>query len=487
MHGEIHVKRFLWLIAGVCLGAALTAAVFMPWSRGADPDLDAAWADFVEGLNAAQAALTDPKRFPPPPTDRNLAEGHRYLLGHLGRMIEAQMRMDPGFPEFFRSMDMLRKWTGENPDAIYLQAPIDGEGYFEVIGRAADTRGWRDSGRYPGSPEAPRMVIFATITAVPGATGNLLEMGTCRNMTIDHLSSFDIVPDSSGEFRLLIGPERPEGYEGYFLDTRAMMTCPATEEQAERSAAYLSVREIFSNWDNEKALDLSIRRLDTDGLTRPAIKSADVAERLRRIGEELPNQVYFWQQVLEIGLEANRDMNLDGKRAMPVNGINDPAPPFTAGGVAGAGQLYAGGLFELADEEALVIKMTAPVEPHYVGLQLNNGWFEGPDQQNYTSSLTGYQLPPASDGARYFIIAHTDPGVTGWVDTTGIERGAHAMRFIFREDVAAEQLPVLETSVVPLAELSNHLPADLPRVSAEQRRAEISARQAHIKRRWRAY
>ena len=57
----------------------------------------------------------------------------------------------------------------------------------------------------------------------------------------------------------------------------------------------------------------------------------------------------------------------------------------------------------------------------------------------------------------------------------------------FRDDLPAAQLPVLETAVVPLAELPGYLPADIPVVSAEQRREEIAARQAHIKRRWRAY
>ncbi|NND69797.1 MAG: hypothetical protein HKN19_19560 [Halioglobus sp.] len=481
------MRRLAWLLVGMVIGAGLCAAVLLPWSRTVDADLDSAWASFIDGLNRAQAGLTDPKQFPPELTERNLAEGHRYLLGHLGRMIEFQMRADPRFPEFFRSMDMLRKWTGENPDAIYLLAPIDAGSHYEVTGRAADTRGWRDSGRYTHAPEAPRMVTFATITNVPGATGNLLEMGTCRNMTLSHIGSFDIEPDEAGVFTLRIGPERPAGYAGYFLDAKKVLNCPATGESAERSARYLSVREVFSNWDNEEALDLSIRRLDTAGHNRPPIDSEYMATRLRRLGEELPNQVFFWQQVLEIGLEVNRDVNMDGRRAMPVNGINDPAPPFTAAGVAGAGQLYAGGLFDIAQGEALVIKVSTPVEPHYLGLQLNNGWFEGPDQQNYTSSLTGYQLPQASDGARYFIIAHTDPGLQGWVDTTGIERGAHAMRFVFREEPAAQDLPRLETTVIALDDLAGYLPRDTPRVSAAQRRAEIAARQAHIKRRWRAY
>ncbi|MDX1735902.1 MAG: hypothetical protein R3228_16120 [Halioglobus sp.] len=481
------MRRIGWLLLGLVLGSGLTTALLLPWEGESNPDLDLAWSEFMQGLDRAKGHLTDPKKFPAPPTDRNLAEGHRYLLGHLNRMIEDEMRADPRFPEFFRSMDMLRKWTAENPDALYLKAPIDGMKYYEVRGRAANSAAWRDSRRDIGGPQAPRMVSFATITSVPGDTGDLLEMGNCRNQTLDHMTAFDIEPDESGEFTLMIGPERPPAYKGYFLQSRKLTDCRRAGTSEVRVATLLSVREIFSNWAAEQPLELEIRRLDAVGATRPPVDSAFMAGKLRKIASDLPNQVAFWQQVQELALEVNRDLNFDGKRAMPINGINPPAPPFTAAGVAGAGQLYAGGQFDFGPDEALLITVTAPREPHYIGLQLSNLWFEGPDQQNYTSSLNGHQLPPASDGSRYFIIAHRDPGVAGWVDTTGLERGTHAMRFIFREEVSDDLLPQLQTRVVPLAELARHLPADTPRVSPEERTGQIAVRQAHIKRRWRAY
>jgi hypothetical protein len=142
--------------------------------------LDAAWQAFQTGLDEARDSLVNPAYFPPTGTERNLAEGHRYLLGHLGRLIEQEMRLDPRFPEFHRSVDMLRKHTGENPDAIYLKAPIDGRGTYRIRGRAADASEWQSSSRIEGRPKAPRLVTFQTITGVPGDTGALEEMGTCR-------------------------------------------------------------------------------------------------------------------------------------------------------------------------------------------------------------------------------------------------------------------------------------------------------------------
>jgi hypothetical protein len=401
-------------------------------------------------------------------------------------MIEAEMRLDPRFPEFHRSIDMLRKWTAENPDTMYLSAPLDASGYYRVTGSAADTREWRDSSRGLEAAKAPRMVTFQTTTGTPGATGELAEMARCKSQTLDFLNSFNLQMQGD-RFEILIGPERPQDYEGNFLLSRKKLTCAATGETGVKQASGLTVREIFSDWEYEQPLDLDIVRLDSIGASKPPIEAAFVAEKLAKIAEELPNQIRFWNLLQKYPLEMRDDANGDGRRNLPLNGINQPAPPFTAGGVAGARQYYASGLYDLQPDEALVVKITAPVEPHYVGMQLGTLWFEGPDQQNYVSSLSGHQLPMASDGSRYYVISVRDPGVQGWVATTGYDYGQHAMRFIFREDPPQSQMPTAEAFLVKLDQLHTVLPADTPRVSEEQRRSEIAVRQAHIKQRWRAY
>ena len=469
------MKSFLKSAVIFVCGAGLSAALLMPWSKGGNPDLEQGWHTLMAGLEQAQASLTDPKHFPAPPSDRNLAEGHRYLLAHLNRLIEMGFRQDARFPEFSRSMDMLRKWTAENPDAMYLKAAIDGEGYYRV------------EGSVPAAAEPPRLLIFATITSVPGNTGNLLEMANCTNQTLDALSGADLELDSQRSFSILLGPDRPADYQGAFLHTRKAMTCGDSTETSDTQASFLSVREVFSDWQNELPLEMEITRLDAIGESRPPLTSASVAKTLAQIGHDLPNQIQFWQQVQALATETYGDVNLDGKRNMPINSTNQPAPPFTAGGVAGAGQLYAGGGFELQQNQALIVKVTAPVEPRYVGFQLNNLWFEGVDQQNYVSSLTGDQLAVASDGARYYVVAHRDPGIQGWVDTTGLEKGSHVLRFYFDEDLSPADLPEVETTLVNFPQISQHLPQDIPTVSQEERRQQIAVRQSHIKRRWRGH
>ena len=486
------VRKFVRVTGSLCAACLVVSwsALAIAGQEAREPArdrLDRSWSVFQRNLDEARDSLVDPAFFPPVGTERNLAEGHRYLLGHLGRLLEEEMRLDARFPEFHRSVDMLRKHTGENPDAIYLKAPIDGSGVYRVRGRAADVSEWRGAKERSSGPKAPHLVTFQTTTGVPGNTGALEEMGQCVTQTLDFVNSFDLDVGPDGTFEIWIAPERPEGVTGNFLSSRKELPCRAKKTSAVREASSLSVREIFSDWENEVPLELEIVRMDSIGASRPPIDAEWMSTRLEKISSRVRNHIRFWSLLMEFPLEIRRDANGDGRRNLPVNGMNDAAPPFTAGGAAGAQQLYASGVFELEPEQALIVRVDTPVEPHYMGFQLNNLWMEGPDQQNYVSSLTGHQTPKASDGARYYVIAHRDPGVVGWVDTTGLEHGFQAMRFVYREDPSKEDLPRITTELVDLEDVAERLPKESRKITADERRSEVAARQAHIKRRYRNY
>jgi len=455
------------------------------------PDaLGRGWLDFIKGLEGARGAIENPAFFPPEPTDRNLAEGYRYLLGHLARIIEAQTQRDPDFPYFQRSVRMLSKWTIDNPDTMYLSATIDAEGIYRIRGRALDTTEWRTGERGRSGERAPRVVIFQTSTAVIGQTGELAEMTACRNQTLDSLDHFDLALDAEGRFEIIVAARRPRDYEGHFLASRAEVPCRSTfgtTTYRMRDATQLNVREIFSDWRHEVPLELEIVRLDMRGMPRPPRTSAEMGLHLGQIGRLVANQVAFWNRLHELGLEVNGDRNGDGRQALPLNDLNPPAPPFIAGGTAGAGQLYAAGTLEIGSDEALVVRVEAPVEPHYLGFQLSNLWGESPDQANYVSSQTGSQNPVASDGARYYVVSERDPGTPGWLDTTGLEKGTMSMRFLFDELPPRDRMPTLKTVVTPIEGVRELLPADTPVVTAEDRRREVDTRQRHIQRRWRQY
>ena len=76
------------MITKACLALAV---ILTTNSAIAKDQLNASWGQLIEGLQKTQQSLTDPASFPPQPTDRNLAEGYRYMLAHLGRLIEMEM------------------------------------------------------------------------------------------------------------------------------------------------------------------------------------------------------------------------------------------------------------------------------------------------------------------------------------------------------------------------------------------------------------
>lgn len=454
------------------------------------PDLARGWAAFLEGLDDARRALEDPTDYPPAPSDRNLADGYRYLLGHLVRIIERQTQQHPDFPYFQRSVRMLSKWTIDNPDTMYLSAAIDAGGVYRIRGRALDTSAWRTGRSAAAGPRAPRVVIFQTTTAQIGETGELAEMTACRNQTLDALDQFELEVDEAGRFEIIVAARRPRGWDGPFLASRAEAPCPTpfgTITYRMREATIVNVREIFSDWAEEVPLDLEIVRLDQRGAPRPPRSSAEMGLHLAEIGRLTANQIRFWNRLHELGLEVKGDRNGDGRRALPLNDMNPPSPPFIAGGTAGAGQLYSAGVFELEDDEALVVRVEAPVEPHYIGFQLGNLWGESLDQASHVSSQSGHQNPVSSDGARYYVVSKRDPGTPGWLSTTGLPKVTLSMRFIYEQDPPRAGMPSIKTFATKVDDVRDVLPSDTPTVTPEDRRREVDVRQRHIQRRWRQY
>lgn len=452
--------------------------------------LDRGWAAFVDGLNEARDEIEDPWLAGPDPSERDLADGYRYLLGHVIRLAESEFIQHPDVPYFQRMVRMASKWTIDNPDTLYLTAPIDPAGTYRIRARAADTQDWRTGRRTRTYPKAPRVVTFQTTTASIGDTGELDEFATCRNQTLGFVQSFEIFPAPDGRFEILVAPNRPNDHRGHFLPSRGSVECKPRDAEPfilDREATFITVREIFSNWDAEVPLDLEIERIDTPGNIRPSLDAEETAQRLEAIGEKVPNQIRFWNALHEFGLEVLGDRNLDGKRNLPENALNPAAPPFIAGGTAGARQLYSAGTFNLAEDEALVIRVETRLEPYYIGFQLANYWGESLDQASYTSSLTGGQLPRQRDGARYYVVTARDPGVLGWLDPTGLPEGAMSMRFVYSDDPADADFPVISTTLTTFDDIRNHLPKDTAVVSRKQRLSQVARRQAHIRKRWRQY
>jgi hypothetical protein len=169
---------------------------------------------------------------------------------------------------------------------------------------------------------------------------------------------------------------------------------------------------------------------------------------------------------------------------MPRNAFNAPNAASGATGGGMSTNIYAGGVYELLPDEALVIETRMPIEPMYIGMHLSNFWGESFDYANRITSLNGFQAERDPDGAIRFVIAHRDPGVPNWLDTTGHPEGFMAPRWAYFAKPPPEQWPTIRATKVRFDEIRQHLAPDTRHVPAEERRRAIRVRQLHVQRRF---
>lgn len=445
--------------------------------------LDTAWAHLMESFELARAALSDPAYFPPVATDRNVADGHRYLLGHLHRLIETETHQDPMRPGFQRHPWSMSKYTIENPDNLYLYSPVDPDEHYRVTGRAAATDHWTGQ-RDPDTPGplAPHYVIIELHQMAPGDSGALDEMFDGRRDIVDHLDSTDLTVDADGRFEIHIGPVRPDGWSGPFLQTRF-----ATSD-GEKVATKLYIREVFGNWDTEVSLDLDIARVGAEG--QPAlVRTAKVtAEQIESLGTTLVNQVRFWNLMYGSFLDpySERDEPVMGN--LPRNGINQPKAAAAETGGGQATNMFGAGLFDLTDDTALLIEVDLGARPpQYFGCHLGNFWGEALDYSHHQSCVNSLQAAVDDDGFIRLVVSKSDPGVANWLDTCGHLRGYVVSRSTYSEEISAEDRPRLLARVVRLVDLAAQLPSSTRYVTQAERQVAVEARRLHVARRYRQW
>ena len=447
--------------------------------------LRAAFDEMIQCFQEARDAIDTPALHPPPPTDRNLAEGYRYVMGFVLSGIERALA-DPLYPRFRRAIQPMNRATIDNADAVYLMAEIDGNHSYRIRGRAPDWRHWQGVPPAAGTT-APQYVIFELASGYAGDSGKLSEMKPGTRINTGTLDSAKLQVGEDGRFEILIAPEKPEGYTGNFLLSKR------TSHGVEHVGRFLTCRELFHDWEHQDLLDLEILRIGCEQEPRPPIDPEGAVAMLREIGRVARNQVHFWNAFNAITLETYgkvpggiSDRMGSDKPFMPVNDMN---PPNVLGIATGGGQssnIYAGGVYLLEDDEALIVETRTPVEPHFLGFHLANLWGESLDFESYPSNINAHFLERDPDGARRWVICHRDPGIANWVSTTGLPHGYMSMRWTYPEQPPREQWPTLAVTRIRVDEIAQHLP-DARRVTPEERQAQILVRHRHVQRRYRQY
>ncbi|MFQ5515132.1 MAG: DUF1214 domain-containing protein [Myxococcota bacterium] len=349
------------------------------------------------------------------------AAGFRHLLGLLGLAVDQALRWsDPYEPQITPAlMDQVYKWGMDCPDALYSGTPIRSDATYRI-------QGYRGSARYLG---------FQVMSGIASTV----------NLVAD-----DLKICADGSFELILGGERRSDN---------WMELPA-------GAGSLVVRQFFYDWEREEPAQLEIERIagDRAATVPPEPTPERVARKLAAIGDFLEASVRFWMDLENSG------------RAQGLNRFRSPEARTAMG--AAAENVSVWGSFQLGGEEALLIEVEPP-PALYWSVSLGNFWWETLDYANHQTSLNGHQAVLDPDGVFRAVVAHRDPGVANWLDTTGQSCGPMIFRWL-----RADEAPVPRTRLLSLSELDAALPASTARVDSRTRSRQLAVRRAHVRRRF---
>lgn len=148
------------------------------------------------------------------------------------------------------------------------------------------------------------------------------------------------------------------------------------------------------------------------------------------------------------------------------------------GGVAG--QWYFQGIFELEPGQVLVLETDVP-DCRYWNVQLSDLLWNAIDPMRHQCSLNGRQARLDGDGRFRAVVAPDDPGVPNWLDTAGRRAGTILGRWNRTSDA-----PLPTVRLTAADDVRNHLPADTPVVTPDERDAVLRhrLRAAQRRRRW---
>ncbi len=349
------------------------------------------------------------------------AAGFRYLLGLVKVGIQQAAELDPEQPRFIRICDSDSKAGAENADNAYAHAHIRSDLAYRIWGQR-------------GTVETFLLEIKE----------GFMQLGDVRNFATLQAPELQLEPD--GSFELFLGGER-----------RGKNWLPIDPD-----AKQVLIRQYFCNWEDEVPATFDIECLGREGLAPPKLHAEDAARILDDAGRHIAGTASFWAEWV-VALRQNYKRDEIAPAVFYVGGADDIA--------------YGNDYYELDAGEAMIIEFEPP-RAKYWAFQLCDLWFKTMDWANQKVSINHRQARLDSDGLCRIVVAHRDPGVPNWLDTGGDETGVLQYRWIWTENNPRPRLRRVAFEGIRAA-----LPEETPKVTSEERRREIYARQLHRLRR----
>jgi hypothetical protein len=233
---------------------------------------------------------------------------------------------------------------------------------------------------------------------------------------------------------------------------------------------FILIRRALPKWDGDPG-ELSLERiseLPDDHYDADEFDEAAMATRIRRaalflryLTNDFNINLYDWY-----GKNSNTKKN--NLTLLPGTVTSQVGSPTSS---------YAMAVFDLKDDEALLIEMDKKPDGAYWSFQLGDVWSRSLDFTSRQSSLNDHEALPDADGKLRIVVSQRDPGLANWLDPCGRIEGI----VVFR-NYRAKTPDVPNSRVVKLAELDAILPQDTRRITAAQRKQMMIKRRVAMRR-----
>lgn len=335
------------------------------------------WDAFCDGLKEAGRAVVMADTAPNTALDR--AEGYRYLARLTRSALESFLESsDTQAPEFRCPVHETIKMGMDNPDNIYLAAPVNGNYTYRITGK-------RGSVHYLG---------FGSQAGGYGKTGSLDTTGfiEAADMQIEEDGSFEIIASSSKQ-------------TGNWL--------PMAE-----GTRLIQVRQTRLDHKNEMPAQVNITRIDGPNEPRPFSPA--------RMDKSLASAAFFVHATSDLFRQWTEGFKAHTNQLPRF----DPDKAFQAGGDPNIAYYHS--YFDIGDDEALVIELTPP-PCDFWNFQLANYWMESLDYRYFPVHLNKLTAKYADDGTVKIVVSKTNPGIDNWMNTCGHNQGTFCVRWIRAE------------------------------------------------------
>jgi hypothetical protein len=356
-----------------------------------------AWRELLDGLRDLDAAfLEGPKAVR---GEQAVVEGYRFLATILCVGFDVYLFADPARPRFVDINTPFRHdraWGGDNTDAYYAYVPVDPKRTYRIFGTKGDS-------------------IYFSLTVY-----NEPSPGQWSDRVVGIVNDTDLTFDDDGGFEFFVGPARPDGCEGPFIEltpdaaaavTRDYQLHPDAGERVEWSIESVDPPDTYTYTDEDNAL--AFRRT------------------LRWIQEMFA--------IVPLSVEARDDRTTLGHNApTAVNACAEPYQvPDSNYGWSARDACYSFGTFSLKPGEALVITHRPPA-CRFWNLTLWNQYMAAYNNDYARTSVNNGSAQPNSDGTVTVVVAREPLEHPNAVSTIGHAEGVLAFRW-FHTDAVPER------------------------------------------------